>query len=368
LNCFEDALNALDKAIALKPDYHEAWSNKGIVLDELRRYADGLISYNKAIDLQPNYDDAYWNKSLNQLVTGNFKEGWKNYEYRWNNKNIHQMRYQEIPVIEELYKAFGKRILVWSEQGYGDTIQFCRFIDKLTAFNIEVVFEVQEPLLKLMQSSFKTAKVITRSEFADGIDFQVALLSLPLLLSVEIQSIPKSQSYISVNPDILDLWNKRLKPSKQKKNIGIACSGSITYLNDKNRSLDLCFFQSIAEKANLYLIQKGLRDNDQIFLSQNPEIHFLGNEIESFEDTAAIVQAMDLIISVDTSLAHLSAAMGKETLILLPWASEWRWLINRQDSPWYPTAKLFRQPSLDNWTAVIEEVCKSINLNPLIAQ
>ena len=363
LKRYDEALSSYDKAISLKPDYHEAYSNRGVTLNELKRYDEALSSYDKAISLKPDYFDAHWNRSLTQLVTNNFDNGWKNYEYRWKKNKSESMHHQQFPLLTNLSEISGKSVLIWSEQGYGDTIQFSRFIEKLIELKANVIFEVQEPLKALFENSFVHPKIISQGEPTGDIDFQLPLLSLPLLFAIDISNIPSATSYIQDAKENSVLWRHKLNLTNKKINIGIACSGNEKHLNDKNRSMDLRFFEPIADQANLFLIQKDLKASDQDFLYKRPDIKFLGDEIKSFNDSASIIQAMDLVITVDTSLAHLSGALGKPTIILLPWNPEWRWLLDRQDSPWYPMVKLFRQPNLGNWEAIIKEVSLHLSLN-----
>jgi len=363
LKRYEEALASYNKAIALKHDCHEAWSNQGVTLSELKHYEDALASFDKAIEIKSNYYDAYWNKALTQLVTGNFKDGWKNYEYRWKKTKADPMRHQHFQTLTNLNGISGKKVLVWSEQGYGDTIQFSRYIEKLIELEADVIFEVQEPLKALFKQSFARAKIINQDEAFSCIDFQIPLISLPLLFCTNIENIPSKKSYIKVNKEKLIYWKKKLNIEYKKINIGIACSGNINNINDKNRSIDLKFFEQIENQASLFIIQKELRKNDYDFLNKNKKIKFLGEEINSFNDSAAIIEIMDLVITVDTSLAHLSSAIGKPTFILLPWSPEWRWLIDRNDSPWYPTATMFRQPNLGDWEAVIKKIVLQLNLD-----
>ena len=362
LKRYEEALASYDKAISFKSDYYEAWANKGIVLHELKRYDEALASYDNAINFKPNYYDAYWGKALIQLTLGNFKDGLKNYEYRLKRTSAYPKRHQAFPLLTNLNQALGKRVLVWSEQGHGDTIQFSRLIKNLSGLNVDIIFEVQAGLKTLLEHSIKHAKVIDEGTLFGRVDFQIPLMSLPLLLELDINDIP-SDPYLEDSKEDSIAWKKKLSMANNKLNIGIACSGNEQHINDKNRSIDLKLFKPIADKVNLFLIQKDLRKSDQDFLRTHPEIKFLGKEITSFNDSASIIQAMDLVITVDTSLAHLSGALGKPTLILLPWNSEWRWLLGRQDSPWYPTVKIFRQPHSGNWEAVIEDVALHLNLN-----
>lgn len=365
LKRYDEALGSYDKAIELKPEYYAAWLNKGVTFNDLRRYDDALGSYDMAISLKSDYHDAHWNKALTQLVIGNFKDGWQNYEYRWLRSNHEQMRHQHLPTLKNLDAISGKRVLVWSEQGFGDTIQFSRFLNTLSTLNAEIIFEVQEPIKTLLENSLDGCKVIGCGEAFSDVDFQIPLLSLPLLLNIDLDANISSTSYLKVSEESLAKWIQKLSLRSEKINIGIACSGNQEHYNDGNRSIALRFFEPLTKYANIFLIQKELRDPDQAFLSMHPEIRNLGNEIESFDDSASIVQAMDLIITVDTSLAHLSGALGKPTFVLLPWNPEWRWLLNRQDSPWYPTVKIFRQPAVGNWHAVMEEVIFQISPRPI---
>jgi len=361
---FIPALEVFEVALKLKPDYYEAWANKGIALHELKRYDEALASYDQAISFKPDLYDAYWGKALIQLALGNFKDGLKNYEYRLERTSAYPKRHQEFPLLTNLNQASGKRVLVWSEQGHGDTIQFSRFIKNLNDLNIDIIFEVQAGLKTLLEQSIKHAKVICEGTPFGRVDFQIPLMSLPLLLELDIHDI-QNDPYLEDSKEDSIFWKKNLSVANNKLNIGIACSGNEQHINDKNRSIDLKFFQPIADQANLFLIQKDLRKKDQDFLRAHPEIKFLGEEIKSFNDSASIIQAMDLIITVDTSLAHLSGALGKSTLILIPRNPEWRWLLDRQDSPWYPTAKIFRQPHSGHWETVIEDIVLYLNLNHL---
>ncbi len=360
LKQYDQALSSCDKAISLKPDYPEAWSNRGIILQELRQYDKALISYNKAINLKPDYADAYWNKSLAQLLTSDFSEGWANYEYRWLRKNAEMKSHQTLPNLVSINDIESTTILVWSEQGYGDTLQFSRYVPLLASLGADVVFEVQAPLKSLIQESFPSIKIITRDEIVSGIDYQVPLMSLPRLFSTDLSKLPYLENYLKPSPDNLDQWKAKLNLNSSRANIGIACSGSEAHINDKNRSMALHFFEPLAKVANLFLIQKDLRENDKDFLSHHPEIVFFGSQISTFEDTASIVQQMDLIVTVDTSLIHLSGAMGKASKLLVPWNPEWRWLLDRSDSPWYPSVKIFRQPNAGDWESVIQDVISNM--------
>lgn len=356
LKLYHEAIASYDKAISINPHYPEAWSNRGLALAELKLYAEAIASHDKAISIDSNYFDAYWNKALSQLVTGNFQEGWANHEYRWKYSSAHPMRHQQYPRLNSLKEIDGKRILVWCEQGFGDTIQFCQLVNELQQLNAKIIFEVQEPLKALIQNSFQSIAVIGQGERFEKVDFQIPLASLPLIFSLDSDTIPKKNPYLFCTERNVKIWRQRLSLPKNRLNIGIACSGNINYKNDKNRPIPLSEFEPLTKIASLYLIQKEVRDSDLDFLNSHPEIQFLGNEIKTFDDSAGILNQMDVIITIDTSLAHLSGALGRPTLLLSSWAPDWRWLLDCEKSPWYPTLKIIRQSEIDDWKGVIKKV------------
>jgi tetratricopeptide (TPR) repeat protein len=363
INQNTEALASYDKAISLKPDYAEAWYNRGVLLSKLKHYDQALTSYDKAISLKPDYNSALWNKSLVQLVTGDFEGGWTNYEYRWLKNNAKDKHHQNFPALTSLNELGSSTVLVWWEQGLGDTIQFSRYAALLSELGENVVFDVQKPLKSLLQHSFPGIKVIKRDEPLRGIDFQIPLMSLPRLFSADLNNIPSSQGYLKPVPESIDLWRVKLNLSSSKPNIGIACSGNENHDNDKNRSMALSLFEPLLEVANLFLIQKHVRDSDKDFLSNHPEIKFLGDQISTFEDSASVVELLDLVVTVDTSLVHLSGALGKPAKVLVTWDPEWRWFLDREDSPWYHSVQVFRQPSPGNWKSVIQDIIIHLKQN-----
>jgi hypothetical protein len=259
--------------------------------------------------------------------------------------------------MESLENVQGKRVLVWSEQGFGDNLQFERYIPKLIELGAIVTFEVQPPLADLFKEQY-ACSLISKGDSIGEMDLQIPLLSLPLLFRTNLESIPANIPYIQVATAKVKEWGSKLALSQEKLNIGIACSGNIHFdlKNGNKRPIPLESFSKLSNEHNLFLIQKEIRDADQIALRTLKNIHQLGDHIQTFEDTAAIIENMDLIISIDTSLAHLAGALGQKVLILLPWCPDWRWLVAGTHSPWYPTATLFRQSSMQGWGSLMEEV------------
>jgi tetratricopeptide (TPR) repeat protein/ADP-heptose:LPS heptosyltransferase len=354
LKRYEESLSYYDQAIKLKPDYAEARHNKGVSLNKLKRYEESLSYYDQAIKLKPDYAEALYGKAETKLILGDFQDGWNLYMLRWKKEDFEIYRYPQFKKLESTNNLDNKKILIWYEQGIGDIIQFSRYIPKLINLGAIITFEVPKDLTSFFKKQFDcevTDYISTKQLF----DYQTPLLNLPFLFKTLINTIPLNQSYLKVQEKIID-WKEKLKLSKNKFNVGIAVSGNPNYPDNHIRSIPLEKMKSLFQQANFFIIQKELDTKDKIFLKDSTDIKFLGDDINNFLDTAAIVENMDLIISIDTSLIHLAGALGKKSFLLLSWASEWRWLIDRSDSPWYKSIKIFRQKFIDDWDSVIHEV------------
>ena len=348
---YAKAADCLEQALKLRSSSHEAWHNLGIAQYRQKDYRDAIHSFEKAITLNPRGHDALFNKGLVELTLGNLDSGWPLYDQRWQSKYAETYRYPPELELKTLDQVRGKRILIWHEQGFGDTIQFSRYIPTLLAQGAEVIFEVQESLHRLFDGVFNCQLVCSHQE-AKEFDYHIPLLSLPRLFKTNLGTIPRSTSF-NINDSC---QGANLKIPDQGLKVGLAISGNPSHKNDHNRSLSLKYFQSLANKAQLYLIQKEISSEDSEILSRNPGIQFVGDELQDFLDTAVWVNQMDLIITVDTSLAHLAGSLNKKTLLLLPWEAEWRWLHDRTDSPWYPSFTLCRQEEPGKWDSVIKAI------------
>jgi Flp pilus assembly protein TadD/ADP-heptose:LPS heptosyltransferase len=356
LKRYDEAIAHYDKALVIKPDFPEAWSNKGLSLSELKRYDEAIAHYDKAIDFDASFFDAYWNKSSAQLTIGDFIEGWKNYEYRWKRKDAEFYKHSSIPLLQNINDIFSKKILVWCDQYYGDSIQFSRYINLLTSMEAKVLFEVKDPLKEIFKNSFQGSLIISPNDLIPEVDYQISTSSLPLLYRTTLHDIPKSSAYLKPSSQVSCDWKKILNLNGNRLNIALACSGNTLHYKNDNRPIKLKLFEPLLDIANIFLVQKEIEETDRAFLDAHPEIRFLGNEIQTFNDTAAIIEKMDLTISIDTSVAHLSGALGKTTWLLASWASDWRWLLDREDSPWYPSMKIYRQPVIGDWRSVLDRV------------
>ena len=350
----QEALLCYTDCIKLNPNSHELHFNIARCLDDLKRYDEAHTHYDKAIQLNPDFFDSHWNKSLTCLVLGDFDNGWNWFDYRWKKKDADQYRHYQFPELESLGNIADKNILVSHEQGLGDTIQFSRYVLKLIELGANVTFKVQEPLLNLLSTQLEcvtTSEIQSNSKF----DYQVPLLTLPKLFKTNLENIPPS-IHIKINGDEISRWANQLNLSTNQLNIGIAVSGNPIHINDLNRSIPLMHLSPLFHFGKFFIIQKHINESDQKVLSHHKEVIFLGEKINDFVDTAAIIINMDLIISVDTSLIHLAGSLDKESMLMLPWCPEWRWLIDKSDSPWYPSLKILRQESQGSWDSVVTQI------------
>ena len=361
LRRYQEAIESYEKAISIKPDFYEAWLNRGSALSEIKNYDQALESYNQAINIKPDFYNAHCNKAFIQLLMGDFENGWVNYEHRWGITKAEPYRHANIARLKDVQEVKDKKILVWGEQGHGDTIQFVRYIQALQDRGAKVTLEVQPSLKELLATSITNCEVICPGDSSQKYDYEIPLMSLGLLLKTNLSSIPNKTPYLRTSATKLEFWSKNLRLKNDQLNIGIACSGFIGEKHFDNRLIDLDKFQPFADSANIFLIQKDLRPTDIAYLASQKSIRYLGNEIDSFEDTAAIIELMDAIVTIDTSIAHLAGALNKKTYLLLAWNPDWRWLQDRSDTPWYPSVNLIRQKSINSWDGCLDAAFASLN-------
>jgi tetratricopeptide (TPR) repeat protein len=357
LKRYEEALASYDRALALRFDHAEALRNRGATLNKLKRFDEALTSYDRALAVEPDYADAHFNKSLLQLLKGDFAAGWREYEWRLKTKRrLSSKRDFTQPLWLGQTAIDGKTILLHAEQGLGDTIQFCRYVPLVAGRGARVLLEVPLPLQDLMAGLAGVAEVISPQEKAPDFDLHCPLLSLPLALGTRVESIPAQVPYVTVPPESLRRWSSAVG-AKGKLRIGLAWSGSATHKADAIRSIDLRSLLPLLDiDAEFTSLQKDVRADDATVLNERGDIVHFGDKLDSFADTAAIIANLDLVISVDTSVAHLAGALAKPVWVLLPFLPDFRWLLERQDSPWYPTARLFRQQTPGDWSDVIGRV------------
>jgi tetratricopeptide (TPR) repeat protein len=363
---FDEALASYDQAIAVRPAYAEAFNNRGVALKELRRIEEALASYGKAQQLAPDYADPHWNEALLRLLIGDFAAGLAKYEWRWQRpsftsplRNFPQPQWDGTELFE------GKTILLHGEQGFGDVIQFCRYVPQVTARGARVILEVAQPLCGLM-GSLGAAEIVAAGSRLPPFDLHCPLMSLPLALGTRLDTIPAAVPYLAAPTDAAAAWETRLGPRKRPR-IGIAWAGNPRQENDRNRSASLTALLPLLDiDATFVSLQKDLRAGDDALLRARDDIVKLGGALADFSDAAALVSRMDVVVSVDTSIAHLAGALGKPVFVLLCFTPDWRWLIAGDTNPWYPTARLFRQTRPQDWDEPVAEVAAV--LKAMVAQ
>ena len=358
----DEAIERYKKAITLEPNHTKAHNNFGAALQEQGKYDEAMEYYKRAISLNPDYAEAHMNRSFVLMLTENFEEGWPEYEWRLHTKDRISRTFKQ-PLWDGT-PLDSRSILVHAEQGLGDTIQFVRYLPMVQATGGHVVFECQKNLVRLLKNNEGFDEIIEKAsanEKNSHFDVQVPLLSLPGIFGTTLENIPSKVSYITVDPEPVKQWNARIEHNDDFK-IGIVWAGSPHHTNDRNRSCKLEDFAQLAEIPGLsfYSVQKGPASAEVFNPPGGMKIINLADELNDFADTAAIIANLDLVISVDTAVVHLAGAIGKPVWNLLPFAPEWRWQLNRADSPWYPGMRLFRQSQPNDWTGVFEQVKKAL--------
>src|ERR1700674_1208952 len=358
LERFEEALASYQRVLALEPSHLDALYGRGNALRELRRHDEASASYHAALAIKPDYADVHVNEALMRLRLGDFAEGFREYEWRWRKTEIAALeRHFAQPLWLGEGAIAGKTILLHAEQGFGDTIQFVRYARLAAGRGANVILEVQPALQALVQEIDAACTVIGRGEPLPPFDLHCPLLSLPLAFKTDLATIPSQVPYLRAPPGRMAKWQDRLGRQDGLR-VGIAWAGSAAYAGDEARSIALARLAPLWSDPSIRLvsIQREPRAADQAILAGHPAVLHVGAELADFADTAAVIATMDAVVSIDTAVAHLAGALGKPVLILLPYSPDFRWMLERNDSPWYPTARLFRQPERRDWGSVIESV------------
>jgi tetratricopeptide (TPR) repeat protein len=359
------ALADFDAALATQPHYVEALINRGAVLEDLGHGADALAAYEQALRINPKSAKAHWNAALSHLLAGDFARGWPRHEWRWDALNLHDRKrnFTETLWLGEEPLA-GKTILLHAEQGLGDTLQFCRYAPLVAALGARVILEVQAPLKGLLDGLPGVDLLLAHGDTLPPFDFHCPLLSLPLAFRTDFTNLPAQVPYLHADPAFRAIWKARLGGGAESK-VGLAWSGNPKHGKDQHRSLPLAAMGRLAEAGlpmRFVSVQKEVRETDRAYLAAHPEIVHCGADLTDFSQTAALVASLDLVITVDTSIAHLAGALGKPVWILLPFSPDWRWLRGRGDSPWYPTAQLLRQSTPGDWDSVLVDVLRQLKV------
>jgi FKBP-type peptidyl-prolyl cis-trans isomerase 2 len=355
----DDAMLHYKKALELDDGFAEAHNNLGMALQEKAKFKDAENSFRKAIQLNGNLAEAHFNLSSILLLSGNFQDGWKEYEWRL---KLKEFDYTSTHTLWDGADIAGRSLLLYAEQGFGDTIQFMRYAPFVAERGITVIVECQQELAALLRRVKGVNTVITFGESLPTFDFQCHLLSLPRIFNTTLANIPADTPYTTADPLAVRQWKEKMASDQSKFKVGIAWAGDPSYKKDHLRSLRLKDLKTLLRMKDIsfYQLQKENSADQELPIEEELKLIDFTYLIEDFADTAALIENLDLIISVDTSVAHLAGALGKTVWTLLPYIPDWRWMLDREDSPWYPTMKLFRQPAPGDWDSVMKQVAEEL--------
>jgi tetratricopeptide (TPR) repeat protein len=364
---FPQAVVWFDRVLANNPNHAQAWFGRGNAKRDLGDLAGALRDLEQAFSLEPGDAEIKFGLALLRLLVGDFRSGLALHEDRWRARSAKQM----LTAVPRLGPAGdqdldGKRIAIFSEQGLGDSIQFIRFARDLSAAGAQVTAIVHAPLVSLFRSSRLAPAVVDIDTALTPFDFACPLMSLPTLLGTDLESLARDPRYLQVDPAKTRFWQQRLGENQKSYRVGLAWSGNPKHGNDAQRSIALALLwrealEPFADQVEFFCLQKEMSAGDRTTLSQLPILDH-STEFHDFETTAALCECLDLVVSVDTSVAHLCGALGKPTLLLLPFVPDWRWLMGRADSPWYPSLTLLRQARRGDWDSVFASLCGALSV------
>jgi tetratricopeptide (TPR) repeat protein len=352
----EEALVWFDRARERLPDWIEVLNNKANLLQQLQRFEEALVLYDDIRGRRLNNATTDWNWGLLKMLLGDFEAGWAAREARWSTPDPSPYPKFSQPMWLGEESIAGKTILVHVDEGLGDTIQFVRYVPDVAARGARVVLAIEPALVPLLSGFPGVWQCLAHSDPLPAFDMHCPIGSLPLAFNTRLDTIPAQTAYLPPPPeDRVQAWDARLGPHDRLR-IGLVWSGSRTHSNDHNRSTSLQALSRILDVDAVFVsLQKDVREDDKAALERSNIIDWTA-ELTDFADTAALVKCLDLVISVDTSVAHLAGALGCRTWILLPWTPDYRWLLDRDDSPWYPTVRLFRQNETRDYASVLDRV------------
>ena len=363
LRDFAGALSSYDQALALKPDYADVYINRALALEGEGLLEEAITSVRRGIALTPDQAEAHFNLALFLLRSGDLLAGWAEYEWRWRAKSgpiYREKRAFREPLWLGKENLAGKTILLYGEQGLGDSLQFCRYVEKVAALGARVILEVPGPLVSLSTTAKGVAQVVRYADPLPSFDFQCPLMSLPLVFQTTLESIPAPAHYLSSDPQKVAAWRARMG-ARTRPRVGLTWSGNQAPGTNRERHFPLGrLLPYLTDACQYFCMQTDIRPEDLQTLQENPAIQQFQGELKDFSDTAALCECMDLMLSVDTSVAHMSGAIGKRTWVMLTHGADWRWLLDRTDNPWYPGMRLFRQKTRGDWTPVFEQIAAEL--------
>lgn len=352
----DDAIDFYRQTLQLNPYRPDVYNNLAMAYEDIGDVQGAITYFKKALELNPGDAEIHWNLSLALLLSGNFQEGWKEYQWRFRVNDFRMKRFKQ-PQWDGS-DISEKTILLHSEQGFGDTIQFIRYASLVAERGARVIVQSPIELASLLRVVEGISSVVALGEELPEFDIHCPLLSLPLIFQTTPDTIPAKTPYIIPDPLLVHKWENTMPTEEAQIRIGLVWAGGPKHKNDRKRSLYLKDFAPLAEFADIkfYSMQKGKAAIETRKLPEVIRLIDYTDEIRDFSDTAALMKNLDLIISVDTAVAHLAGAIGRPVWTLLPFTPDWRWMLDREDSPWYPTMRLLRQPSPGDWESVIQQI------------
>jgi tetratricopeptide (TPR) repeat protein len=356
-----DALESYDVALAAMPGHPQILTNRGHALRRLDRPREALVDLEAALAQAREFPEAHFESALAHLTLGDFDAGWKAYEWRWKTGAFADKRRPfRAPLWLGDAPVAGKTILLHAEQGFGDTIQFIRYAPLLAERGARVICEVQPALTSLLSQLDGGVSIVAKGDALPPFDLHCPLLSLPLAFGTRLETIPATASYLAAPAERIEHWRARLPQSGPRA--GFVWSGSPAHRNDASRSIPLARLAPLLESLpfTCFSLQREWREADRDASRALPNLVDLGSGLTDFTETAAVISLLDVVVSVDTAVAHLAGALGKPVVILLPYAADFRWLRERADTPWYPTAKLLRQQAFGDWDGVLAALAREL--------
>jgi tetratricopeptide (TPR) repeat protein len=360
LGRYDDAVASYKNALAIKPDHADALSNLGLALRSLNRHEEAVRCFETAQAIKPDHIDAQLGEGLVRLALGDYAAGWKKYAWRHLTPNFsHGKKRPPQPLWLGNWDISGKTILLHGEQGLGDTIMFARYVPLVAQRGARIVLAVQRPLTAVMATLKGPSVLRGQGDPVPPFDGFCPLPTLPLVFQTKVATIPADVPYLTAPDDRLAKWQAALE-SIPRPRIGLMWAGATSPIY--RRTIPLRLLQPLVALRAFHFValQKDVPKEDASLLASTPMATFLGKQQADLADAAAMIALVDLVITIDTSIANLAGAMGKPTWVLLPFSADWRWMLDRTDSPWYPTARLFRQPKPDDWESVVAEVVQAL--------
>jgi tetratricopeptide (TPR) repeat protein len=365
LGQLDEAVSRLEQAVALKPELVSAHLSLGNALKDQGRLEQAIACYDRVLDMPATRDlaAAHWNRALAMLLQGDLARGWREYEWRWQWKEF-KTKARDFPQARwQGEDLAGRTILITSEQGLGDMIQFVRYVPMVAQRGGRVLLECERGLMRLVRGVAGVERLVRVGEAPADFDLHCPLMSLPLAFSTTLETIPNQSPYLRADVQLVEKWRQRMAGDDSRMKVGLVWAGNPAHRHDHLRSLpslELLKPLASAKGMKFYSLQKGVAAEEVRKSSFGLELVDWSKDLSDFAETAALIANLDLVIAPDTAIAHLAGAMGKRVWTMLPFSSEWRWLLQREDSPWYPTMRLFRQDRPRGWSGVVDRLSHAL--------